>query len=93
MFEPRTFLSIFVMFIKIKETARNVELDDTCKSFFYNCLFESQYNHPNFKYMHLCLKNNNFNFSDEYANFGVRMLVFFCNNDPTRTESYELSIQ
>ena len=52
MFEPRTFLSIFVMFIKIKETARNVELDDTCKSFFYNCLCESQYNHPNFTYMH-----------------------------------------
>ena len=52
MFEPRKFLSIFVMFIKIKETARNVELDDTCKSFFYNCLCESQYNHPNFTYMH-----------------------------------------
>ena len=52
MFEPRKFLSIFVMFIKIKETARNVELDDTCKRFFYNCLCESQYNHPNFTYMH-----------------------------------------
>ena len=48
MFEPRTFLSIFVMFIEIKETARNVELDDACKNFFYDYLFESQYNHSNF---------------------------------------------
>ena len=36
---------MIVKFNKIKKTAPNVEPDDTCKSFFYNCLFESQYNY------------------------------------------------
>ena len=51
-FEPRNFLSIFVMFIKIKETARNVELDDTCTG-----SFTTAYVSPNIiiQISHICI--------------------------------------
>ena len=46
------FFRMIVKFNKIKKTAPNVEPDDTYKSFFYNCLFESQYNYPDLTHAH-----------------------------------------
>ena len=37
---------------RLTKFAPNVALDDTCKSIFYDCLFESQHNYPNFTHTH-----------------------------------------